>query len=140
MPAMLECQIPKESWVSEAAAPNGKPTNDRPRPTTQSAVSWERAVQTIVEMHNLGDDWDGLGAIPPSRELLESALGLAHLLSDKGMEPPLTVVAGTDGSVNFGWQDADGGYAEVEVVRPFFAEVMVIEAGKPAKHWTLPTE
>jgi hypothetical protein len=81
-----------------------------------------------------------MGAIAPSPELVESALGLAYLLSAQRVDPPQTIVAGTDGSINFGWQDASGNYTEVEIVRPFLAEVMVIEPGKPARHWTLPTE
>jgi hypothetical protein len=35
---------------------------------------WESIAAQIAAMQYLGEDWDGLGAYPPSRELLESAL------------------------------------------------------------------
>jgi hypothetical protein len=38
------------------------------------------------------------------------------------------------------WHAPDGTYCEVEIDRPLHAEVMVIEPGKPARFWTLPTE
>jgi hypothetical protein len=50
------------------------------------------------------------------------------------------VTPGVDGSVALEWQFPEGTYAEVQIVRPLHAEVMVIEPGQPAKHWTLPTE
>ena len=73
-------------------------------------------------------------------ELLTAAVGLAHLLSQKGVAPPHCVVPGPDGSVNFEWQEADGTVAEVEIDRPYHAEVMLIEPGKPPSFWELPTE
>jgi hypothetical protein len=137
--SVLDCPIPKEAWVLALGGRNGSVTRLADQEAAE-AGSWNASVQRIVELDQLGEDWDGLGAIPPSPELIESAVRLACLLSAQGVEPPQTVAAGTDGSINFGWQDVEGQYAEVEIVRPFFAEVMVIEPGKPAKHWTLPTE
>ena len=97
-------------------------------------------MRTIVAMQHLGDDWDGQGARAPSQEMLVSAIGLAYTLLQKGMEPPSSVVPGLEGSVIFEWQWPDGTFCEVEIVRPFYAEVMLVEPGKPAQHWTLPTE
>jgi hypothetical protein len=78
--------------------------------------------------------------VAPSRELVESAIGLAYLFYERGVDPPDCVVPGLDGSVNLEWQEPGGIYTEVEVVRPLYAEVMRIEPGQPAKHWALPTE
>jgi hypothetical protein len=97
-------------------------------------------VRTIVAMQDFGDDWDGQGARAPSQEMLVSAVGLAYTLLQKGMGPPNSVVPGLEGSVIFEWQWPDGTFCEVEIVRPFFAEVMWSEPGKPARHWTIPTE
>jgi hypothetical protein len=135
----LSCTIPKEAWVNERGGRH-RAFARQADSAAEDAGPWEASVQKIVQMQHLGDDWDGLGALAPTRELLESAVRLAYVLCEKGVEPPQSVVAGLDGSVNFEWQDADGNYAEVEIVRPFFAEVMVLEPGRPAKHWTLPTE
>lgn len=136
---VLDCAIAKESWSLALCERNGTATrlgDTRAEPTG----AWQANIQKLIQLKQLEDDWDGLGAIAPTRELVESAVGLAYLLASQGVEPPQAIVAGTDGSINFGWQDASGNYTEIEIVRPFFAEVMVIESGKPAKHWTLPTE
>ena len=94
----------------------------------------------IAQFQNLGDDWDGCGAKAPSYELLVSAVGLACVFRDQGVPAPSRVVPGLNATVLVEWQFQDGGYAEVEVTRPFFAEVMLIEPGEPAVHWTLPTD
>ena len=139
---VLDCRIPKEDWVHEVADRNGVSVPRAEHPAAKpiaDAGPWEPAVQKIVEFQHLANDWDGLGAVAPSRELLESAIGLAYLLSERGVDPPNCVVPGLDGSVNLEWQDPDGTIAEVEIDRPLHADVMVIEPGKPAKHWTLPS-
>jgi hypothetical protein len=55
--------------------------------TAEDAGAWQASVQKIVQLQQLEDDWDGLGAIAPVPELVESAVGLAYLLSAKGVEP-----------------------------------------------------
>jgi hypothetical protein len=140
---VLSCPVPKQDWAAEVAAHNVVSAQPPEQPTDQSfadAGAWEAAVQKIVSFQHLGDNWDGYGAKAPSRELLESAIGLAYTLYQKGVQPPQCVVAGLDGSVSFEWQDADGTIAEVEIDRPFHAEVMVMEPGRPPRFWTLPTE
>ncbi len=135
---VLDYPISKEVWLQEVSARNGAPVAGEGRPLPE-AGAWEPAVQKIIGFQHLGDDWDGLGAKAPSRELLESAIGLAYVLSEKGTEPPSRVVPGLDGTVIFEWQFKDGTYGEIEIERPFYAEVMMIPPGQPAKHWTLPT-
>ena len=147
MPSLLNCPVPEQTWLEEAGARNGaSPASARLHGTNREqrqvpdAGPWEPAVLKLVEFQHLGDNWDGLGALAPSRELLESAIGLAYRFLDNGVDPPDCVVAGLEGSIMFEWHDPDGTYTEVEVVRPLYAEVMMIESGKPARHWTLPTE
>ena len=65
--------------------------------------------------------------------------GLQKLMF-KGMAPASRVVPGVTGTVLLEWQFPDGTYGEVEIVRPFYAEVMMIQPGRPPKHWTLPTD
>jgi hypothetical protein len=142
MPA-LDCPIPKAEWAHEVGERNGTPVS-RERHAgetpTPGAGPWEAAVQKIVGFQHLGDGWDGLGAVGPSRELLESAIGLAYLLAERGVDPPQCVVVGLDGSVNLEWQDPDGNITEVEIDRPLHAEVMLVEPGKTPRFWELPTE
>ncbi len=147
MPSLLNCHIPEQAWLKEAGQRNGSSTaparlqdGNGNQKVVANAGSWEPAVQTIVDMEHLGDDWDGQGARAPSHEMLVSAIGLAYTLLHNGMDPPTSVVPGLEGSVIFEWQPPDGTFCEVEIVRPFHAEVMLVEPGKPAQHWTLPTE
>ncbi len=140
---VLECPIPKSEWIHQfnegvgVSVPVRDNTAEMP---TAGVGSWEPAIEKITQFQHLGDDWDGLGATGPTHELLESAIGLAHLFREKGVDPPHCVVPGLDGSVNLEWQDPDGTIAEVEIDRPFHAEVMVIEPGRPPRFWSLPTE
>jgi hypothetical protein len=129
MTSTLLEHVTKDAWRLRAGRANGS-----------DAGPWEAAVKSVVEFQHLGENWDGLQARPPSRELLESAIGLAHLLNERGVDPPSSVVPGLEGSVLFEWQFPDGTYAEIEVDRPLHAEAMMIKPGQDAEHWTLPTE
>jgi hypothetical protein len=146
MPSLLNCPVPEQAWLKEAGARNGAspaPARlheaDGGEHAVPDAGSWEPAVRKLVEFQHLGDNWDGLGATAPSRELLASAVGLAYCFSETGVAPPDCVVPGLDGTVTWEWHDPDGTYTEVEIVRPLYAEAMMIAPGQPAKFWTLPT-
>ncbi|HYT93928.1 MAG TPA: hypothetical protein VEL76_34735 [Gemmataceae bacterium] len=147
MPSVLTSPIRGEVWLKKAGTRNGAAATPAPRndvkngaAESQDAGPWEPTVAKLVAFQQLGDDWDGQGAVAPSYEQLTSAVGLAYTLYQQGVGPPSRVVPGPEGSVIFEWQDPDGTYTEVEQVRPFYAEVMVIEPGQPPRHWTLPTE
>jgi hypothetical protein len=141
MPLLMDQPIREEEWTQHTAERDGHAFHEPAAPDqTEDAGPWEPAVKKILSFKELEDDWDGFGAKMPSREMLECAIGLAYLLCDRGVPAPSRVAPGLEGEVIFEWQDPDGTYADVEIVRPFFAEVMLIEPGKPAKHWTLPTE
>jgi hypothetical protein len=101
---------------------------------------WETAIDEVVAMQHLDDDWDGLGAKAPSRVLLESAIALAYVLLEKGTDPPTRAVPGLEGTVLLEWQFPDGSYGEIEVTGQRQAEVMLKEPGKPARHWALPSD
>ncbi len=127
---LLDRLVPIEDWQHENNGRNGHHVDD--------AGPWSSCVRQLAQFQNLEDGWDGLEAQAPSQELLASAIGLAHLFHERRMPAPSRVVPGLEGEVLFEWQFPDGTHAEIEVVRPFFAEVMLLEPGKPAQHWTLP--
>src|SRR2546422_246528 len=52
--------------------------------------------------------------------------GWPTCFTGRGWIPPHAVVPGLDGSVIFEWQDPDGTFREVQIVRPLCAEVMVL--------------
>src|SRR5260221_14628633 len=120
MMQVLDCSIPKQSWIQETSMLNGACENSIVKgaaTTIKSAGAWEPAVQKIVGFQDLGDDWDGQGAKAPCRELLESAIGLAYTFHENGVVPPHSVVPSIDGSIVFEWQHPDGTFAEVEIDR-----------------------
>jgi hypothetical protein len=136
---ILEKPILREEWSEEVNERNGiAKANGQAK--VPDAGPWEAAVQDIVGFQQLENDWDGFGAQAPSREVLQSAIGLAYCFLEGGIGPPHRVAPGVCGTVIFEWQDTDGTYEEVEIDRWLHAEVMMVEPGKPAKHWTLPTE
>jgi hypothetical protein len=138
---VLDCPIPKEEWLHEISHRNGaSQCSIEHAGRTNGAGRWRSAVAKITGLQDLDDDWDGAGAKAPSPDVVTSAIGLAFLLSEKGVDPPHRVAPGLEGEVIFEWQFPDGTYADIEVVNPLHAEVMVIEPGKPVKHWTLPTD
>ncbi len=136
---VLDYPISKKDWDKEAGARNGISTGREER-TQVAAGPWQPAIQKITDFQRLEDDWDGSGAKAPSGELLDSAIALACAFCKTGMQPPSRVVPGVTGTVLLEWQFSDGTYGEVEIVEPFYAEVMMIQPGHPPKHWTLPTE
>ena len=139
---VLDCHISKKEWVHEARERNRVSIAQHGAESVveDELAPWEPAVQKIVGYQHLGHDWDGFRAKAPSLALLASAVGLAYLLSERGVEPPHRVAPGVDGSVTLEWQFPDGTYADVEIVQPLNAKVMVIEPGQPAGHWTLPNQ
>jgi len=135
---VLDHAIPENQWI-QGVQRNGIARQNN-HGQHGEAGAWQATIEKLVQFQNLGNDWDGFGAEAPSRELLESAIGLAHVFGDAGVSPPHRVTPGVCGTVHFEWQDTDGTFTDVEIDRPLHAEVMLIQSGKPAKHWSLPTE
>ncbi len=130
--------ITETDWRGQAqlgAGRNGARDHRNP-----AADPWNRILDKLASFRSLDNDWDGQGACPPSSELRESASALAALLRARGLDAPSAVAPGPAGTVLFVWQEKDGVYCEVEIERPFCAEVMLVEPGAEACHWTLPDE
>jgi hypothetical protein len=94
---VLKCPIPKEAWVHEAGGRNGlavpteKPSG---KVRVEDAGPWEPVVRKIEGYQHLGENRDGFGAKAPSHDLLASAVGLAHMLSERGVDAPHRVAPG----------------------------------------------
>jgi hypothetical protein len=127
--------IPGDAWRQPLQEKNGPPQG-----TSMVPNGWKETVNKLSTFRNLEEDWDGQGANAPSGELVDSACALAALFQERGLDPPTAVAPGPGGTVLFVWQEKNGTYCEVEVERPFHAEVMLIEPGQPARHWVLPDE
>ena len=142
MTLTLQVPIAERDWLEQSAPDinNGAMELDRAAEKAEDldAEHWQTIIQEIDGFRKLGDNWDGLGARAPSGELLDSAIGLARIYCGRGMIPPVRVLPGTAGTVVFEWQDDVGDYGEVEIDRPFHAEVMLARPGQPTQHWELP--
>jgi hypothetical protein len=139
MATLLVHEIVKQHWL-EASPSNGhwtRSVNGQGAKTVDEGA-WQPAIDQIAAMQQLGDNWDGLGATPPSREIVECAMGLAFLLHKQGVDAPSCVMPSTAGTVVFAWHFQNGSYSDIEVDRPFHADVTWIEAGKPPETWELP--
>jgi len=102
---------------------------------TDEIELWLAAEQQLIEIAQLEDDWDGLGAEAPEPEILESAIELlSNLRSIHRSPPPVHIVASANGTILFEWQ-GEGFYSEVEVVEPGHAACMAQSAGGPVTHW-----
>ncbi len=104
-------------------------------PGGDNAEMWKHCIDKLLEIRLLQNDWDGQDATAPSADLVDSAIILAVLLRQKGTSPPCRTVPGVTGSVVFEWQWADQTTLELEVIEPYFADVFLLTAGQPAKHW-----
>ncbi len=141
MSATIDVPIRAEVWERHAHSKNGAPF-DKPlprSPDSSESEQWALIIGQLEKMRGLEDDWDGLGAKAPPEELLASAIGLAYCWIDVDLVPPTRVVPTTAGTILFEWHGGEKTYAEVEVDRPFHADVMLKRSDRPPEHWELPT-
>jgi hypothetical protein len=103
---------------------------------SERVAGWDKAIRIMHTMLSLSDDWDGMGAIAPSRDIVFSALelGSAHRAS-RDFPAPTRVTATPSGTIGLEWQQPSV-YTEVEIVASREFDWMQIKDGEPAKHWT----
>ena len=95
--------------------------------------TWDAVLRDLRSLADLPEDWDGLGASAPAAALLASAFEFATELRSQGIEPPLVVTAGPDGTILFTWQNGSV-YRNAEITEPYQAEWMEVRSGEPVKH------
>jgi hypothetical protein len=102
-----------------------------------SEDKWNERIDKLLEIRRLEDDWDGQGADAPSPALVDSAIVLAQILRQNGVETPCRVVAGVNGTVILEWQEGKDTYTEIEVVEPYKADGFRVAPGQEPEHWTI---
>jgi hypothetical protein len=102
-------------------------------PENGSSAKWDKAIGKIYMMMSLGDDWDGMGAQAPPRELVASAIDLAAALRYRGFPPPARVIATADGTVALEWQEPCV-CLMMHVLTPYRSEWVQIAQGGPPLH------
>ena len=118
-----QAQVPSWTDVSTPAA----------MPDGGKAAKWDQVIEQLNTMMSLEDDWDGMGAEAPSREIIVSAIGLAEVFRSKGYPPPTRVAATPSATVGLEWQEPPV-YLEVEMITPDRSEWMQIIEGMPPVH------
>lgn len=98
---------------------------------------WDSFIQSIDKMRWLRPNWDGPGTEGPTHTLVDSAIVLAKRLRDKHSPPPSRVAPGADGTVAMEWQTG-GTYQQLEVSRPFVAELYIAPPGAPSTFTEIP--
>jgi hypothetical protein len=101
--------------------------------------AWSQRMAELLDLRTLEDDWDGQGAKAPSAALMDSAIQLAGILRQQGMNAPCRIVPGVNGTVIFEWQQGDI-YREMELTTPDRAEMLEMTPGQPPKHWIVRAE
>jgi hypothetical protein len=90
-------------------------------------------IEQLNTMMSLEDDWDGMGAEAPSREIILSAIDLVEVFRSRGYPPPTRVAATPSATVGLEWQEPPV-YLEVEIITPDRSEWMQILEGMPPVH------
>lgn len=106
-----------------------------------SANDWSERIDELLEIRQLENDWDGLGAKAPSTALLDSALQLAEMLRSQAPgeevptplgQAPSRIVPGRAGAVIFEWQVDDACW-ELEITAPHEGELVIFAPGQPTQ-------
>ena len=98
-------------------------------------AEWDRIIRKLHEMLSLRDDWDGMGAIAPSRDVVFSAIELAyHFRALEEFPAPTRVAATPSGTIGLEWQQPSV-YTEAEVLPSGRSDWMQMKAGEAPVHW-----
>src|SRR5262249_51228524 len=117
--------------ISQAHVPSWA---DVSTPDAGRTAKWDHVIEQLKTMMSLEDDWDGMGAEAPSREMMVSAIDLAEVFRSRGYPPPTRVAATPSATVGLEWQEPPV-YLEVEIITPDRTEWMQIIEGMPPAFW-----
>jgi hypothetical protein len=83
-------------------------------PTPNPRRSWGDVTNELTTISQLQNDWDGMGAASPSREVVQNCFGLMRNCRSQGLLPPKLVRPTPDGNVAFEWYTGNSRF-EMEV-------------------------
>lgn len=112
-----------EDWVWAASA-SSQWKHREPLFARQTTI--DTALQDLMDLTALQNDWDGMGAIVPTNDILGRAL---RLLKSLDTVPP-EVSAHPAGTVLFEWE-SDAGWAYIEIGRTVFNFYMTTKFHAP---------
>ena len=102
-------------------------------------LSWGDVTDQLLDLEQLEDDWDGMGATAPTKELVQSCGKFVRLARKQpNLGPPVFVVATPDGHVSFEWQSPSG-RLEAEIT-PEAVEWVISGPAIPTQTMEMPWE
>ena len=66
--------------------------------------TWREVTDELLRLHSLQNDWDGLGAVSPSAEVVQTCLELMRVVRDHEISPPTLLRPAPNGSLVFEWK------------------------------------
>jgi len=90
--------------------------------------TWADLINSLLEIGNLADDWDGQGAEAPTQGVVDGAIALAQTLRAEQHVPADRVVPSVNGTIYFEWYLPEG-YREIEVITATRAEGRFVRKG-----------
>jgi hypothetical protein len=97
-------------------------------------AQWAAADEELNELAILPFNWDGEGARPVKKPLIQSTLCLFDRLQAAGALPPTSVYPLAGGSIMVEWRHVDGTVESFEIREPGKAEVLLwFSDGRPSQ-------
>ncbi len=93
---------------------------------------WDGVFEKLLAIRTYQDDWDGMDALAPSLEIVDSAIKLADLLNRNEWPAPARVSATPSGTVILEWQEPE--YLEFEICEPYKLAWMRVDLGGHTTH------
>jgi len=93
--------------------------------------TWDDLINSLLDIDNLNDDWDGQGAEAPPQGVVDGAIALAQTLRAEQHVPADRVVPSVNGTIYFEWYLPEG-YREIEVITSTRAEGRFVRKGSDA--------
>ena len=100
-------------------------------PDTEDQRVWRGHLQTLNQIHQYEDDWDGLDGVAPSIGVVDTAFQFLGLLRENEDYPPDRIAASSEGGIVFEWQDANGSRYVAEILEAGLIEHYLKAIGKP---------
>lgn len=118
----------------------------------QPQYQWQKVINQLIQVRRYGPDWDGEGAAPPDKFLVDLALRIVTTLRKGGafekdgkvcfdlkewlpLDPPVRVAATPEGNVILEWQ-MNGDYLEAEIEDDGRVECMYSRPGERTKFYS----
>ena len=107
-------RIPATTTETHYNPPKTSPFLELQSCTDASTFTWGDVTDALLDIHNLKDDWDGMGAEAISRVVVAHCSEVARGLREQNESAPVLVRPTPDGAVCFEWRD-ESRRIEVEI-------------------------